>query len=133
MHIQQKKDISFGDINEKNCKPIIEQITGKLTKTSSFHSFDYYNDTYFVELKSRRCNKNTYPTTMVGYNKIKKAIDSTKTYLFCFKFYDGLFYHIYDPKVIYEIKKGGRCDRNCLEISDYLFIPVEDLKEIPKD
>lgn len=133
MSIQQKKDISFGDINEINCKPIIEQITGKLTKTAPFHSFDYFNDTYFVELKSRRNFKNTYPTTMVGYNKIKKATDPTKTYLFCFKFYDGLFYHIYDPKVKYEIKKGGRKDRNCIEISDYLFIPIELLKAIPKD
>ena len=127
MNIKQKKDLSFGDRHEKNCQPIIETITGKLNKTAPFHSYDFYNDTYFVELKSRRCNKNTYPTTMVGYNKIKKATDPTKTYLFCFKFYDGLFYHIYNPKVIYEIKKGGRWDRNCLEISDYLYIPIEDL------
>ena len=27
-----------------------------------------------IELKSRRVNKNQYPSTMVGYNKIQKAI-----------------------------------------------------------
>jgi hypothetical protein len=127
MSKQQNKDLCFGNRQEINCQPLIEKITGKLNKTAPFHSYDYYNDTYFVELKSRRCYKNTYPTTMVGYNKIKKATDNSKTYLFCFKFYDGLFYHIYNPEVTYEIKKGGRTDRNCIEISDYLFIPVKDL------
>jgi hypothetical protein len=127
------KDIAFEIKNEISCKSLIETITGELTQTDPFNSFDFYNENYLVELKSRRNNYNKYPTTMIGYNKIKKATDKTKTYLFCFCFTDGLYYHIYDPIYDYEIKLGGRHDRGCAEINDYLFIPIELLTKISSE
>jgi hypothetical protein len=122
------KDLTFGFKNEKSCKALIETITGELTQTEPFALFDYFNETYLVELKARRNNHDTYPTTMVGKNKIDKAgREQFKKCMFCFKFFDGLFYHIYDPHINYQVKKGGRCDRGCPEIKDYVFIPINKL------
>jgi hypothetical protein len=28
------------------------------------------------------------------------------------------------------VKKGGRCDRGCPEIKDYVFIPIEKLTKV---
>lgn len=127
--MSKTKDIAFGLSREISCKALIETITGQITQTEKFDLFDYYNEKYLVELKSRRNNHNTYPTTMVGYNKIKNTIE-TKTKVFFFNFFDGLYYHIYDSSNIYEIKKSGRYDRGCAEISDYLFIPIELLTKV---
>ena len=119
-------DRKFGFKHEDTQQKHIETITGKLNKYSQFDTFDYFNDEYIVELKSRRCNHNKYPTTMVGYSKILKATEK-KTYLFFFRFDDGLYYHKYDPQKKYSVKLGGRCDRGSQEYTDYLYIPIKDL------
>lgn len=124
--MSKDNDLTFGlrqeDIQQKH----IETITGKLIKSNQYDTFDYFNDEYIVELKSRRCNHNKYETTMIGYNKILKATQN-KTYLFFFKFEDGLYYHKYDPLKRYSVKVGGRCDRGVPEYRDYLYIPIKDL------
>ena len=71
--MSRQADLAFGTKNEISCKALIEAITGQLTQTEPFHLFDFYNDEYLVELKARRNNYNTYPTTMIGYNKLEKA------------------------------------------------------------
>jgi hypothetical protein len=129
--MSKSKDIAFGNKNEISCKSLIETITGELTQTEPFHLFDYYNEEYLVELKARRNDYNKYPTTMVGFNKIDKAKrEHYKKCMFCFKFFDGLYYHMYDPTYEYEVKKGGRCDRGCPEIKDYVYIPISKLIRI---
>ena len=129
--MSKSKDLAFGNKNEISCKALIETITGELTQTEPFHLFDYYNDEYLVELKARRNDYAKYPTTMVGLNKIDKAKrEQFKKCMFCFKFFDGLYYHLYDSKMKYEIKKGGRCDRGCPEIKDYVYIPIAKLIRI---
>lgn len=119
-------DLAFGKKNEIKCKKQIETITGGLISTTDpFDTFDYYNDDWLVELKTRRNNYSRYPTTMIGLNKTFS--ETKKQKLFCFRFLDGLYYHIYEPNTKYNISKGGRCDRGCAEIKDYLFIPINKL------
>lgn len=126
--MSKTNDIAFGNKNEKSCKSLIETITGQLTQTEPFHLFDFYNENFLVELKARRNDYAKYPTTMVGLNKILKAKrEHYKKCVFCFKFLDGLYYHIYDANKNYEVKKGGRCDRGCQEIKDYVYIQIKDL------
>ena len=130
---KKDQDIIFGSISEKNNKSIIESITGSLNKTlGKYDIFDYYNDNYIVELKTRRNNYNKYPTTMIGNNKLIKASKdtSTKIYIFCFKFTDGLYYHKYDRNYNYDIDIGGRNDRNKEEYKNYAYIPIKLLKKI---
>ena len=129
--MSKTKDLAFGIKSEISCKALIETITGKLAQTEPFAIFDYYNEHYLVELKARRNDYNKYPTTMVGKNKIDKAgREHYKKCMFCFKFFDGLYYHIYDPTIKYQVKKGGRCDRGCPEIKDYVYIPIELLTKV---
>ena len=122
-------DHSFGFKNEVLLKESIETVTGPLNQLSRWSPFDYSNDHCFVELKSRNCMLSTYPTTMVGMNKIKECTGAFDYYFF-FKFTDGLFYWKYSPNK-HIVRTGGRCDRGRDEIRDYLYIPVNDLTLIP--
>ena len=107
--MSKSNDLVFGNANEISCKSLIESITGHLTQTDPYHLFDYFNNDYLVELKARRNNYNTYPTTMVGLNKINKARrEQYKKCLFCFKFFDGLYCHLFDPEMEYIVKQTVR-------------------------
>ena len=119
-----EKDLSFGFSQECKLQPLIETITGVLNRTQPYDIFDYYNDTYLVELKSRNNHYSKYPTTMVGYNKLVAADKSNKVVLFFFKFTDGLYYHKYNPLIEYTIQTGGRCDRGRPEYKKYCYIPI---------
>ena len=80
----------------------------KFEKCKKNCEFDFFNDEYYLELKSRSNKYNQYPTTMVGYNKILKAEqDQSKKYKFLFLFTDGLYCYDF-IKDDYEIKEGGR-------------------------
>jgi len=126
-----EKDLSFGFSQESKLQPLIETITGVLTRTQPYDLFDYYNDTYLVELKSRNNHYSKYPTTMVGYNKLVAAAKSDKDVLFFFKFTDGLYYHKYDKTFEYIVDMGGRCDRGKPEYKKYCYIPITQLIFVP--
>ena len=86
-----------------------------------------------VEVKSRTNKKMTYPTTIVGYNKILKGLDYIdKGYivLFVFEFIDGIFYYPLETNHNLEIRLGGRTDRGRREIKDYAYIPINKLIEL---
>ena len=105
----------------------------KLKKTrEKYCEYDFYSKTKRIELKTRNNTIYTYPTTMIGVNKIKNAESFEGDYYFAFKFKDGLYYIKYDKKLFetFEIKLGGRCDRYRIEQKLYYFIPIENLTEI---
>ena len=127
-------DYLFGFNNEVALKETIETVTGKLSHLGKWDTFDYCNQQCFVELKSRTCNKDRYPTTMVGMNKVNEASSLFDLYdfYFFFKFTDGLYYWKYVPDHGYQNEPGGRFDRGKAEIRDYLYIPVNDLVKVKK-
>ena len=114
-------EIEFIDILKRKFGDDIVQVENKNC------SYDYENDEYIFELKSRRCLKNTYDTTMIGYNKIKSYKKLNKKVVLCFKFTDCNCYYEYDENDKFEVKRGGRRDRGRYEYTDYLFIPIEKL------
>jgi hypothetical protein len=126
-----EKDLSFGFSQECITQPLIETITGVLKRTDPFDVFDFYNDTYLVELKSRNNSYSKYPTTMVGFNKLIAASKSDKEVLFFFKFTDGLYYHRFDKSAEYFIEIGGRRDRGRPEYKKYCYIPISQLISVP--
>ena len=114
-------------------KNFFEILLKKYQNISFINSvFDYKTDDAYIELKSRRNTKDKYPTTMVGYNKIKQAdkylLDGYRIF-FYFHFTDGYYYFEYTGQKL-EKKIAGRCDRGKNEYKDYCFIPVNQLKEI---
>ena len=127
-----KKDYTFGLKKEIELLPTIRKFFNDETiiKLDDYNIFDFKGDNKYIELKSRNCNHNKYPTTMIGYNKIKKALELNEDIYFIFNFTDGIYYFKFDKNIQLEIKQGGRFDRGKKELSDYAFIPIEILKEI---
>ena len=127
-----KKDYSFGLQKEVELLPILRKFFNDDTiiQLDRHNVFDYKGDNKYIELKSRNSNYNRYQTTMIGYNKIKKALELNEDVYFVFNFRDGLYYYKFDRDKELEIKQGGRFDRGIPEIKDYYFIPIEILKEI---
>lgn len=93
-----------------------------------FSLFDIFNDEYICEIKTRRNSYKKYPSTMVGYNKVKICEeDKESKYRFYFIFTDGTYYWDFNPSE-YLIRAGGRVDRGCQEIKEYCYINIEYLK-----
>ena len=134
----KKVDIKFGLLKENEHFEIIKSVfdTTLEKDNDKYNLFDYIGDECYIELKSRRNKHNTYPDTMVGYNKIEFAMrnNNNKKVIFCFSFTDGLFYYKFDKKDIINkslrISSGGRCDRGYNEYKDYCYIPISMLKPI---
>ena len=66
-------DLSFGKDNEIRVKKRLERLFGPLEDTGTMDEFDFKNDGFYIELKTRRVTKTKYPTTMVGENKVIKG------------------------------------------------------------
>jgi hypothetical protein len=126
------KDKNAGSQYEQDCQSDIQTIVGPVIKsTYRYDAYDYSNEEYYVELKSRNNTSTYYPTTMLSYSKIEFAKrNPDKKYMFFFRFTDGLFYHKYDPTYDYDVRVGGRSDRNVPEFKNYLFIPIHLLTRV---
>ena len=95
--------------------------------------FDYSDDDFFIEVKSRRNKKDRYPDTMVGYNKIKFFLDNPGKKSYCvFNFTDGAFYVEINEETVkqFRITEAGRRDRGFNEIKKYAFVPVKLLQPL---
>ena len=127
---KMENDLFIGSLNEDYGIDIIKDFfkLNNLSKTGEMDILDFYNkekDIYF-EIKSRRNNYNTYPTTMIGYNKIIEA-RKYKTVYFIFIFEDGDYYYKFNPDDNFEISFGGRNDRGKAEYKKYCYIPINKL------
>lgn len=133
----KKEDIEMGNKSESETIDVIDEIlkTTLIKDEDKYSIFDWHNKdkTIFVELKSRRLYKDKYPTTMIGLNKIKFCNDTTKSYYFFFKFFDGLYYIKYNKDLFknfdikYNVKINYRNDVNKNEFRDFIYIPVNKL------
>jgi hypothetical protein len=128
---KKKEDIIYGNNNEIIIKNIIEKYFNidDLKKTKSNDIFDFISNNIYFEVKSRRCTKNKYNDTMIGYNKILylKKNNINQAY-FIFMFEDGNYFYKYieDDKDC-NIRIGGRWDRGITEKKQYYYIPTNKL------
>ena len=121
------RDYQFGIEKEISQKQFLqEHFDCILQKGPHYAWYDFTteaNDIY-IELKNRRVSKETYPSTMVGYDKIEKMLKyglEEKTW-FVIGFKDGSLYKWkYDPDQFY-VEQGGRCDRGRGEFKPYAYI-----------
>ena len=130
---KQRLDLDFGTRNELE---IIELIKTKfndntILKTAKFDPFDFRGDNKLIELKTRKNRSTTYPTTMIGMNKINYCKTSDKDIYFIFKFTDKIMYCQYDKDDFenFEEKIMGRSDRGIKEASLYKLIPISYLTD----
>jgi len=122
----------FGLANEQ---PVIDRLQTYfneiITKTEERYClYDGYSENCKYEIKTRRNKYSTYPTTLVGINKLKVKGNLR----FVFSFTDGLYYIDYDEELFntFDVKetiysKNGTLLRNVAHI----FIPIQLLVLIP--
>jgi len=139
MNIIKKQDLEFGSKSEKKVVEVLEEYFKTiLFSNPKYHTTDFSNEDFEIELKSRNNKYKTYPTTMIGQNKIafmEKHLDK-KRCIFCFQFTDGLYYIELTKELIKEKfiqnENGGREDRGKNEFKNkgYCYIPIKELTKI---
>jgi hypothetical protein len=68
--------VNSGKVNEEFYKPIIEKdIKEQLKNNNTFNLFDFENNNFKIELKTREVTLEKYKTTIVGYDKIEKGLE----------------------------------------------------------
>lgn len=131
LNLIKQKDLKFGFNSENNLLTKMKELFGSdIEKTGRYNIFDFENDNYLIELKTRRIYSNQYKDIMIGLNKIKKAQNTKlKICVFLWKLKDGLFMWEFNDKE-YTTRLGGRCDRGVDERKIVAFIPMNILKKI---
>ena len=129
-NIQYQMDLEFGHTEENRVKSILENYFGNLNTLDKYNPFDFENENYLIELKSRRIPHNQYDTAMVNYSKLLKTSKEKRDRYIIFNYSDGLFYWRVN-NADYTIGKGGRNDRGILETYIMAYVPKEKL--IPID
>ena len=124
---QYTKRYAFGKQSEAEILPIIREYFKREIKQTEekFNEYDFKDDIYNYELKTRTNLMNAYPTTMTTLNKCKANS------ILLFKYIDCLAYIEYDEEKFknYGITKYTRYEDK--HKRDHIFIPIKDLIIIP--
>ena len=99
-----------------------------------FSLYDYECENLLIELKSRKCSKDFYDSTIIGCKKLidaanKQSLRSDLKIYFVFRFIDCITYWEFSSikmKTL-KIQTGGRSDRGRKEQGLYFHIPNKDL------
>ncbi len=137
MSLKLLADLKFGEESEDDVKSLLEKQGYTVSKTSKTSLTDFFltkgKKKYHAELKTRKCERNLYPDTMIGANKLWEAWnlfykDWVET-LFLFKFTDWLY--SYNPLQVYRTEfKAWRWDRGGVDKKKgWLYINNEELNE----
>jgi len=130
-----KKDYQDGKEDEIRVLPIITKYFNKDISLSSKKTDVYdFKDTEgtLYELKRRNNRHNSYPTTIIGINKIQN-----NNCILLFDFSDGLYFIKYDKTLFDTFERNlfvrnKRLDYHDVE-KEYLFIPIDKLTLIDED
>eukprot|EP01045_Picozoa_sp_COSAG04_P007197 COSAG04_NODE_370_length_15729_cov_5.743506_10_plen_215_part_00 len=131
-------DLDYGNQGEQRVFDRLQRLFGPLehlSKDDPFNEFDFKNDNFYIEVKSRRNTKHKYPTTMVGENKVIKGFELQLAgfrVFFVFDFVDRMCLWELNRDE-YEVRHGGRWDRGKPEIKSYCYIPIKYLMDVKED
>jgi len=127
-----KRDYKNGMNGEIEVLPLIREFFKRDIKatTYKFDTYDFYDEEYKYELKTRTNKYSQYSTTLISTNKIT---DNTKM-IFLFNFTDGLYYIEYEKTLFdtFERKLFVRNPRSDYidKLREHLFIPITHLIKI---
>jgi hypothetical protein len=125
-----KYDYSFGIQKEGEILPIIRNYFERdIQKCSQrYELYDFFDEKYKYELKSRNINYSEYEKTIIPADKICKGL------ILLFNFKDGLYYIKYRKSKfdMFERKLFVRNQRNDYNDipKEYIYIPIDKLKKI---
>ena len=138
MNLIKQEDLRFGLEAEDQIKPKLEEIFGNLRKLDTYNDFDFANDKFFVEVKTRRKPLDEYDTWWFDNRKriaSKNQIVKGFRCFFVWNLEDGIYLWEYknskrQHKNEYYIEEGGRWDRGCYEKSDLVNVRTPYLIDI---
>lgn len=124
--INYPRDYRFGTEQENIVLPKLKEFFKRDIQKSSerYCKYDFFDDEYNYEMKSRKNRYNQYPTTLITEDKIV----GDKKIVFLFNFTDGLYYIEYDKDKFskYERKMFSRAGVSWNEKS-HVYINITDL------
>jgi hypothetical protein len=120
-----------GLVAEKKVLPIVRKYFERDVKhiTDRFSKYDFEDEEYCYELKSRTNRRESFPDTLIGLDKVENV---GKKLILLFEFTDSLCFIEYDAEKFskYEVVMFGRNDRN-VKPKLHIKIPICDLHQIP--
>jgi hypothetical protein len=126
-----EKNMKLGiDAETKYLPYLHKHIDSNLTKTRyKYDEIDFESENCLVELKTRSCASFDYKDTIVGYNKVERALKENKKCYFVFAFTNGLYCWEFDKedRDVFDIKINCKTiDPN--RMKEHSLIPIKKLK-----
>ena len=125
-----ENDYRYGTEKQKDVLPKLLDFFGREIHENlgQYAKFDFTDDLYNYELKSRKNPINQYPDTMITLNK---CISGSKPTILLFNFTDKLAYIEYEPELFktFKTKMFSRANLKWDE-KEHVYIPINLLKII---
>jgi len=128
-----QSDYTYGIQQQANLLSLFQKyFDDNLVSTpKKFDKYDYEGTNASYELKARKINYKTYPTTCIALDKVNP--EHTKKQVYLFNFLDGTYYIEYDKNLFetFEVKDFRRWRQGFNDKEKpYLYIPIEKLKPL---
>lgn len=128
--VHWNNDYIYGTEKQKEILPVIKEYFSRdiIETEGQYSKFDFEDDEYNYELKSRKNTINKYPDTMITLNKLK---DDDKPLILLFNFTNCLAYIKYD-KELFKSFKTANFSRAKMEWDKkiHIYIPIKYLNII---
>jgi hypothetical protein len=132
MNQKWAEDFKFGLDQEISIQSTLEKVFGKLYKTSQHSPFDFQNEKFIIEIKSRRIAHDKYGSQIFGQNKLRAGWDELRggrQPIFVFNCKDGVFYWS-QKQGEFTLGDGGRYDRGKSEPQKLVYIKTKFLGKL---
>jgi hypothetical protein len=121
---------AFGKVQEARVLPVIREKFQRDIKQNEtqYAKYDFYDEDYNYELKSRTFHYRKYDTTMIQLNKTCGCTNDDRALMLLFNFTDGLYYIEYDKEKFdkYFRQQYSQVNESWDE-RPHLYIPIADL------
>lgn len=128
--VHWNEDYKFGFQNQKIVFPKVKSFFNRNIKENlnQYDKYDFEDDLYNYELKTRKNTMRKYPDTMITLNKLN---DETKKLILLFSFTDKLTYIEYDKELFktFRTNNFSRANEQWDE-KVHIYIPIEHLNII---
>ena len=130
INILYPDDLKFGVAQEEIALPKLREFFKRDIKRTDdpYAPFDFFDEEYYYEMKSRKNNHNKYPTTLITADKV---VGENKKIILLFNFTDGLYYIEYnkDKFNTYSCQAFSRAGV-AWNAKQHYYIPIGDLTPI---
>jgi len=125
-----QSDYAYGIQQQNSLYPLFKNFFDDdlVSTPKKFDKYDYEGTTASYELKSRKINFKTYPTTCIASDKINP--NHTKRQIYLFNFLDGTYFIEYDKDLFdsFEVKEFRRWRKGVDDKEKpYVYIPIDKL------